>query len=63
MAYILKGDGIRVTLSVLVGASPTLVGLKLNNSAIISMQYQELYDIVLKVYGRECKGFDGKYRY
>lgn len=51
MAYILKGDGIRVTLSVLVGASPTLVGLKLNNSAIISMQYQELYDIVLKVYG------------
>lgn len=51
MAYTLHNDGKKVILSVLVGADPVLIGLKVNHSTIISMKYQELFEIVLSTYG------------
>lgn len=51
MAYTLHNDGKKVILSVLVGADPVLVGLKVDQSTIISMKYQDLYEIVLSTYG------------
>lgn len=38
-------------MSVLVGADPSLVGLKVNNSTIISMKYKELFAIAISIYG------------
>lgn len=51
MAYDIKKSGEGVILKVLVGADPDLVGLKINNSTVISMKYKEFYGIVWSVYG------------
>ena len=51
MEYAINFSGDTVILNVLVGADSTLVGLKVNNSTVISMKYKELHRIVSKVYG------------
>ena len=49
--YTLKDTGNCVILSVLIGADQSLVGLKVNNSTVISMKYGDLRKIALSVYG------------
>ena len=49
--YTLKKAGSSVLLSVLIGADQSLVGLKVNNSTVISLKYGDLREIALSVYG------------
>lgn len=51
MPYRLVESGEPVILSVLIGADPSLIGLKVNNSTVISMKFGELDSLVQKVYG------------
>ena len=51
MAYLVNVLGEPVTLSVLIGADQSLIGLKVNSSKIISMKFGELGNIVLEIYG------------
>lgn len=53
MAYQYRTDCKHVVLHVLVGADSSLVGLKVRNCSIISMTYQELLDLEVKIHGRD----------
>lgn len=53
MSYQHRTDCKRVVLHVLVGADCSLVGLKVHNCSIISMAFQDLLDLEIKIHGRE----------
>ena len=51
MPYSLKETNKITILNVLVGVDESLVGLNIKSSTIISMTFQEFYEIVMQVYG------------
>ena len=51
MSYSLKETNKTTILNVLVGVDESLVGLKIKNSIITSMTFQEFYGIVMQAYG------------
>lgn len=54
MTYQLRTDCQYVTLYVLIGAAPSLVGLSLHNCRVISIPYVDLANLVIQTYGREA---------
>lgn len=52
MPYNIKENGKQVLLYVLVGADPSLEGLRVRNCSIISMTFPELHDIVFRTMGK-----------
>lgn len=57
MPYRLVESGERVILSVLIGADPSMIGLRVNHSKIISMKFGELDDIIQRTYGLREKNY------
>lgn len=51
MAYQFKTKSKRVTLHVLVGADQSLVGLKFLHYSVISMKFEEFYNLIIGIYG------------
>ena len=51
MSYEIKDVNKTIILNVLIGADESLVGLKVNNSTVVSVEYNELHKIVSNVYG------------
>lgn len=54
MAYQLRTDCQQVTLYVLIGADPSLVGLSVHNCKVISISYVDFANLVIQTYGREA---------
>lgn len=55
MAYQIKTEFSRVVLHVLVGGDKSLIGLKIHNCSVVSMKFEDFYNLVIGIYGGgEC---------
>lgn len=51
MSYQFKTACKRVVLHVLVGGDKSLIGLKIHNCSVVSMKFEEFYNLIMSIYG------------